>query len=80
MISSHNWPPVTTFSVDEEMVRDLCRKWANDELKPIVRVMDEEATLREKIIQDLFENGLMGMVSSLCQMINVVVFLRAVTL
>jgi len=53
--------PVTTFTPDEEMVRDLCKQWANEELRPIVREMDEEGKLRNEIIRGLFDCGLMGM-------------------
>lgn len=36
-------PPVTTFTEDEEMVRDAARLWANDVLKPVVREMDNDS-------------------------------------
>jgi hypothetical protein len=35
--------PVTTFTEDEEMVRDAARLWANDILKPVVREMDNDS-------------------------------------
>ena len=58
----HDRPPVTSFSEDELMVRDLCRQWGDEVLRPVVRDMDEEGRTYPEIIQGLFECGLMGMV------------------
>lgn len=58
----HDRPPVTSFSQDELMVRDLCRQWGDEVLRPVVRDMDEEGRTYPEIIQGLFECGLMGMV------------------
>jgi Acyl-CoA dehydrogenase, N-terminal domain len=55
--------PITRFTEDEEMTRDAARHWAQEELKPIVRDMDNEAKLRADIVQSLFDCGFMGMVS-----------------
>lgn len=54
--------PVTSFSEDEEMVRNMARQWANEELRPLVRDMDNECKTRPEIIEGLFECGFMGMV------------------
>ena len=54
--------PVTKFTEDEEMVRDTARIWANQELKPLVRDMDNECKTRPEVIQGLFDHGFMGMV------------------
>ncbi len=56
--------PVTQFTEDEEMIRDAARHWANEELRPLVRDMDNEGRTRPEVIQGLFDHGLMGMVSS----------------
>ena len=58
-----NRMPVTSFTEDEEMVRETARMWANQELKPIVREMDDACETRPEIIQSLFDHGFMGMVS-----------------
>lgn len=55
--------PLTTFSEDEEMVRTAARAWANQELKPFVREMDDDCKTRPEVIQGLFDHGFMGMVS-----------------
>jgi short-chain 2-methylacyl-CoA dehydrogenase len=54
--------PVTRFTEDEDMIREAARQWANQELKPLVREMDNEAKLRPSILQSLFAHGFMGMV------------------
>ena len=59
----HNRMPVTKFTEDEEMVRDAARTWANQELKPIVRDMDDECKTRPEVIRGLFDHGFMRMVS-----------------
>uniref|UniRef100_A0A7S1CX26 Short/branched chain specific acyl-CoA dehydrogenase, mitochondrial n=1 Tax=Cyclophora tenuis TaxID=216820 RepID=A0A7S1CX26_CYCTE len=53
--------PITWFTEDEEMIRYAVRQWSTQELKPIVREMDDEGCLRPNILQDLFDNGFMGM-------------------
>lgn len=53
--------PVTTFTADEEMVRDAARAWANQELRPFVREMDDDCKTRPEVIHSLFVNGFMGM-------------------
>lgn len=65
--------PVTRFTEDEEMTRDAARQWAQHDLKPIVREMDNEAKLRPAVIQSLFEMGFMGMVSlvTLCSTMRI---------
>jgi short/branched chain acyl-CoA dehydrogenase len=59
--SSHDHPPVTVFSEDETMTRDAARQWANDELLPVVREMDEASQLKPEILTSLFQQGLMGL-------------------
>ena len=60
--------PVTTFTEDEEMVRDAARIWANQELRPLVREMDNECKTRPEVVQGLFDHGFMGMVSHRVQL------------
>eukprot|EP00980_Cylindrotheca_fusiformis_P000357 scaffold91_cov127-Cylindrotheca_fusiformis.AAC.17 len=57
----HNRSPVTVFTDDEQMIREAVRAWAREELRPVVRDMDNEANLRPEILRSLFEQGLMGM-------------------
>ena len=53
---------MTSFSEDELLVRDLCRQWGDEVLRPVVRDMDEEGRTDPDIIEGLFDCGLMGMV------------------
>jgi short-chain 2-methylacyl-CoA dehydrogenase len=70
--------PVTTFSEDEDMIRQLVRQWARDVLLPVVRDMDDQGQLRPDIVTSLFENGFMGMVSSMLSKLHraCTIFLR----
>ncbi len=49
------------FSEDETLTRESARLWANQELKPFVRAMDDAAQLSPSILSGLFQNGFMGM-------------------
>ena len=60
---AHYHMPVTQFTEDEQMARDTARNWANEELKPLVREMDDECKTRPEVIRSLFDHGFMGMVS-----------------
>lgn len=54
--SSH----VTAFTEEEIMLKDTVKRWAEAEIKPLVRKMDSEKKMDKKIIDGLFEQGLMG--------------------
>lgn len=58
---SFNRAAVTTFTEDEQMTREAARQWAQHDLKPIVRDMDNECKLRSEVIESLFQLGFMGM-------------------
>ncbi|RSH88518.1 uncharacterized protein EHS24_001063 [Apiotrichum porosum] len=48
------------FTDEENMLRDTVRKFAVDNIEPIVRQMDEAEIMDPALIQGLFDNGLMG--------------------
>ena len=52
--------PLTLLAEDEQLFRDSCRSFAEEQIKPLVRRMDEEAKLDAGLIPELFELGLMG--------------------
>jgi butyryl-CoA dehydrogenase/short/branched chain acyl-CoA dehydrogenase len=52
--------PLTLLAEDERMFRDICRSFAEEQIKPHVRRMDDEAKLDPALIPGLFELGLMG--------------------
>jgi len=53
-------PSLYDFTDDELMMRDMVRKFAQEQVAPLVRKMDEEHKLDEGLVKALFENGLMG--------------------
>ena len=44
-------PPVTSFSSDENQVRDMVAQWAAAELSPHVREMDRACEMKPEILQ-----------------------------
>jgi short/branched chain acyl-CoA dehydrogenase len=52
--------PLTILSDDEQLFRDSIRGFAEEQIKPLVHKMDEEAKLDHSIIPELFKLGLMG--------------------
>ena len=52
--------PLTILSEDEQLFRDSIRGFAEEQIKPLVHKMDEEAKLDRGIIPELFKLGLMG--------------------
>jgi butyryl-CoA dehydrogenase/short/branched chain acyl-CoA dehydrogenase len=53
-------PPLTALSEDEAMFRDMVRGFAEKEVAPHVRRMDEEAKLAPELVKKCFELGVMG--------------------
>ncbi len=52
--------PITQLSEEETLFCDSVRKFARDEVAPLVRRMDEEQKLDAGLLRRLFELGLMG--------------------
>ena len=52
--------PLTVLSEDEQLFRDSCRSFAERQIQPHVREMDEAAKLEKSIIPELFKLGLMA--------------------
>ncbi|MGQ0702819.1 MAG: acyl-CoA dehydrogenase [Gemmatimonadales bacterium] len=53
-------PALTTLSEDEELFRQTVREFAEQEVRPHVKEMDEAGKFRPDLIQRFFELGLMG--------------------
>ena len=53
-------PPLTEFAEDERIFRDTVRSFAEAQVQPLVREMDEQATIPRHLIDQLFEIGVMG--------------------
>ncbi len=52
--------PLTVLSEEETMFRDMVREFAETEISPHVREMDEKATFKPELLRKFFELGLMG--------------------
>jgi short-chain 2-methylacyl-CoA dehydrogenase len=53
-------PPLTTLAEDEVLFRDSVRAFAEAEVRPLVREMDEHAKIPRPLIDRLFDLGVMG--------------------
>lgn len=52
--------PLTLLSDEEQMFRDVVRRFARLEIAPLVRKMDEEAKLDTGLLRKIFAQGFMG--------------------
>ena len=52
--------PLTTLSEDERLLRDSVYEFADKEIRPLVREMDEHAKFAPALIEKLFALGVMG--------------------
>ena len=53
-------PPRTQLSEDERIFRDSVRAFADAEVRPLVREMDEQGTIPRRLIDQLFDLGVMA--------------------
>ena len=53
-------PPLTALSGDERLFRDSVYEFADREIRPVVREMDEHAKIQPALIAKLFDLGVMG--------------------
>ncbi|XP_043475639.1 short/branched chain specific acyl-CoA dehydrogenase, mitochondrial [Leptopilina heterotoma] len=53
--------PLTQFTDDEIMMRDSVAKLSKEQIEPLVKKMEKEGKLDDKLVKTIFENGLMGM-------------------
>jgi len=53
-------PPLTTLSEDEHLFRDSVYEFADREIRPLVREMDERAKIPADLIEKLFDLGVMA--------------------
>lgn len=52
--------PLTQLSEDEQMFRATVRRFAAEQISPLVRSMDESQQMDAEVVRQLFELGLMG--------------------
>jgi alkylation response protein AidB-like acyl-CoA dehydrogenase len=53
-------PPLTVLSEDERLFRDSVYEFADREIRPLVREMDDHAQIPRDLISKLFDLGIMG--------------------
>ena len=53
-------PPLSMLSEDERLLRDSVREFAEAQVRPLVREMDEHAKIPKALIDQLFDLGVMG--------------------
>src|SRR6202521_3081380 len=53
-------PALTTLSEDERLFRDSVYEFADREIRPLVREMDDHAKIPKTLIDKLFDLGVMG--------------------
>ncbi|MBV9504135.1 MAG: acyl-CoA dehydrogenase [Acidobacteriia bacterium] len=53
-------PPLTALSEEERLFQSTVRRFAQEQIRPYVREMDEAGVFRKDIIRRFFEMGLMG--------------------
>ena len=53
-------PPLTTLTEDEQLLRSSVREFAEGQIRPLVREMDEHAKIPKSLVDQLFDLGVMG--------------------
>ena len=53
-------PPLTQLTPDERLFRDTVRDFARREVRPLVREMDDRAHMPQRLIEQLFQLGVMA--------------------
>lgn len=51
--------PLTLLSEDEQILRDSVREFAEAQVRPLVRDMDEHAKIPKELVKKLFDLGVM---------------------
>jgi alkylation response protein AidB-like acyl-CoA dehydrogenase len=55
-----NIPPLTVLAEDERLFQESVREFADASVRPLVRDMDEQASMSPALVRQLFELGVMG--------------------
>jgi alkylation response protein AidB-like acyl-CoA dehydrogenase len=60
LLASQAVPPLTLLSEDEQLFRATVRQFAQENIAPLVRTMDEQQHFQPELLPQLFNLGLMG--------------------
>ncbi|NP_001124722.1 short/branched chain specific acyl-CoA dehydrogenase, mitochondrial isoform X2 [Pongo abelii] len=55
-----HFAPLQTFTDEEMMIKSSVKKFAQEQIAPLVSTMDENSKMEKSVIQGLFQQGLMG--------------------
>jgi alkylation response protein AidB-like acyl-CoA dehydrogenase len=58
--TAEHTPPLTVLAEDETILRDTVREFADAQVRPLVREMDEHAKIPRALVDQLFDLGVMG--------------------
>ena len=61
LLLSQSLPITASFTEDELMAKESAKTWANEILRPKVRIMDESGSMDPIILKNLFAQGFMGL-------------------
>ncbi|XP_077619059.1 short/branched chain specific acyl-CoA dehydrogenase, mitochondrial [Crocuta crocuta] len=61
-VTDHGPPcaPLQMFTEEEMMIKNTVKKFAQEQIAPLVSTMDENSKMEKSVIQGLFQQGLMG--------------------
>ncbi|XP_060142369.1 short/branched chain specific acyl-CoA dehydrogenase, mitochondrial isoform X2 [Globicephala melas] len=54
------YAPLQTFTDEEMMIKSTVKKFAQEQIAPLVSKMDEDSKMEKSVIRGLFQQGLMG--------------------
>ena len=57
-VASNVFRPLSHFTEKEQLMRDLVRRIADEVIRPVVRKMETDKRLDQKVLKQLFETGL----------------------
>ncbi|XP_074094339.1 short/branched chain specific acyl-CoA dehydrogenase, mitochondrial isoform X2 [Cotesia typhae] len=60
-VLDHTRGPLTQFTEDEVMMKETVAKLAKEQIGPLVKKMEKEGKIDERVLKQLFDNGLMGL-------------------
>uniref|UniRef100_A0A8D1WH09 Short/branched chain specific acyl-CoA dehydrogenase, mitochondrial n=1 Tax=Sus scrofa TaxID=9823 RepID=A0A8D1WH09_PIG len=55
-----SYSPLQTFTDEEMMIKNTVKKFAQEQIAPLVSKMDENSKMEKSVIEGLFQQGLMG--------------------
>lgn len=54
-------PPIESLTEDETAMQDMVRRFAREQIGPLVKEMDEQGGMPDSLVRSIFDHGLMGL-------------------